>query len=397
MTLPESPSHRKPARLGLYAPFAVLGAVATLWSVGWVWARDTVFRGMDAAADALDQAGYRVDWSGRAVSGYPFRLDLDISGARIREASGWGVEAPQLKAESYFLFGQDHWVIVAPDGGTLFRPAGGPVFLRAKVLRASLSDPAAHPPRLSMEGLGLTFTPAPGSTPFGLASADEFHLHTRSGPQDRGAVYLEIDKATPVSGLLADIGSGGPVTLIADTLFSHAGALTDPAGVDAGVAGAVQAWSAAGGSLGLRRLSLHAGAAGVEANTGILAIGPDGRLQGALPVTLRSASRLMEAVSARAALAPETLRAAQAVLAAHAKGNFAAVTLDFQAGQTTLGPVAIGPAPRLIPDPRLDRPTDKAHRCGLPAPEPSSRLLRHDPLSPRSGIEGRGRRGSPSA
>ncbi len=362
MTLPESSLDRKPARLGLYAPFAVLGVAVIAWSLGWIWARNTVFKQMDAAAEALGQAGFQVDWRSRTLSGYPFRLDLDIANARVREASGWGLAAPQLKAETHFLFGRDHWVIVAPVGGTLIRPGGGAVFVRAKVLRASLSDAEAHPPRLSVEGVSLTFTPAPGSAAFGLASAEGLHLHARSGPQDQGAAYLELDRAVAGSGLLAHIAAGAPATLIADALFSHAQALAGLPGTNGGFTGAAKAWSAAGGALTIRRLSLQAGTARVEAQAGTLAAGPDGRLQGMLPVTLAPAPRLMAAIAGRAALSPDTARAAQAVLAAHGKDGAADVTVDFQAGQTTLGPVAIGPAPRLYADPRLDPLADKAHR-----------------------------------
>jgi hypothetical protein len=52
-------------------------------------------------------------------------------------------------------------------------------------------------------------------------------------------------------------------------------------------------------------------------------------------------------MAGRGPLAGEASRAALAVVAAHDQGGVAAVTLHFQAGQTTVGPVAIGPAPRV--------------------------------------------------
>jgi hypothetical protein len=348
MTLPEKPVRRKPRRLGLYAPFAALILAAAAWSLGWLWARDRLFQDMDAAAGAFGQAGYRIDWSGRAVSGYPFRLDLTITGPRLRETSGWGLAAPTLKAESFFLFGEGHWVIVAPAGVTLTRRVGGPVHIGARVLRASLSEASAHPPRLSAEGLDLAFAAAPGAAPFELVRADELHLHARSGPDDQGAFYLEIDRATTQgAGPLAQVAAGAPVTLIADAIYSHARALSNDAGAGPGLAGALASWSDAAGELAVRRLTLAAGPAGAEARSGTLAIGADGRLRGALALSLKSAPRLVTAMAGRGPLAGEASRAALAVVAAHDQGGVAAVTLHFQAGQTTLGPVAIGPAPRV--------------------------------------------------
>jgi hypothetical protein len=352
MTLPENRAPRKPGRMGLYAPFAALAVAALAWSLAWIWTRDETFRRMDAAAGALARAGWRTDWSGRSLSGYPFRLDLDLAGARARDASGWGLAAPRLKAESIFLFGRDHWVIVAPAGATLTRRSGGPVTVEAKVLRASLLEASASPPRLSVEGLDLTFHTPPGTAPFAFAHAEEARLHTRSGPGGQGAVRLEIDRATTAApGVLAAIAGGGPVTLIADGVYSHAGAPATAAerGGGGGVAGALRAWSDAGGSLAVRQLSLQAAGASAEARSGVLDLGADGRLRGSLPMTLKGAPRLIAAIAGRGGLAPEAARAALAVLAAHAGApdGPAAVTLDFQAGQTTLGPVAIGPAPRV--------------------------------------------------
>ena len=97
--------------------------------------------------------------------------------------------------------------------------------MRAKVLRASLSEFGKTPPRLSIEGLGLAFATPADASPFFLRSADEFHLHTKAGPDDQGALYVELDGArAQLSGLTARIADGKPLTLIADGIFDHASA-----------------------------------------------------------------------------------------------------------------------------------------------------------------------------
>jgi hypothetical protein len=334
---------RPPSRLGLYAPFALLLAVAVAWSLGWFWLRGEVFRRMDEAARSWEDSGYRVDWSDRAVYGFPFRLDLVVKGARLREQSGWGLSAPHLEAEA-FVFAPDHWILAAPDGVVLHRRVGGPVAVGARVLRASVSDAAAHPPRVSVEGLGLTFATPGGAKPFGLASAAEFHLHTRAGPEGQGAAYVELDRVvTAGPGLLSDVAAGSPVTLIGDGVFTQG---SDLGGL--GFAGALRGWSAAGGALTIRRLSLQAGGASLDSRSGTLGVGSDGRLAGAMTVRIVGIPRLLGALVADTRLAPEVEKAARAVLAARALKDTAIVAIHFEAGQTTLGPVAIGPSPRVF-------------------------------------------------
>jgi hypothetical protein len=332
----------RPRRLGLYAPVFLLAILAAAWTLGWFWLRGEVFRRMDAAATSWEESGYRIDWSDRAVYGFPFRLDLVVKNARLRELSGWGLAAPRLDAEA-FVFTPDHWIVAAPHGVVLQRRAGGPVSIGARVLRASISDTAARPPRVSIEGLGLTFAAPAGAKPFGLASAAEFHLHTRSGPRDEGAAYVEIDRAvTAGPGLLSEIAAGAPVTMIGDGVFTQAGALSG----GPGIVGALRSWSGTAGGLTLGRLSLQGGAGGLDARSGTLAIGPDGRLAGAMTVRLTGIPHLLGAMVVAAPLPPEVAKAAKAMLAARAIKDAATVTVHFQAGQTTLGPIAIGPSPR---------------------------------------------------
>jgi hypothetical protein len=344
MTLPDRSPPRKPAtprRLGLHAPFAALGVGIVLWSLAWLWMTGEIGRHMDAARDRRG-GGYELSWKSRNIHGYPFRLDVDLKDARVREPSGWALAAPQVKAEA-FVFSPDHWVAVAPAGAQFTRPVGGVVSVGAKVLRASLSEAADHPPRLSVEGIGLTFITPPGTNPFFLTSAEAFHLHTRAGPDEQGALYVEIDKAQArLSGLMARIAAGKLVNITADATYSHARAFS---GAD--WPSAVRRWSLAGGELQIRQIHLAAGEAVLDARAGALTVGPDGRLRGALAASLRQAPRALAVMGQDGAISPDAAATAASVVVARAAGPVASVALDFQAGQTTLGPVSIGAAPRV--------------------------------------------------
>ncbi len=342
MPLANSQPRFRHRRLGLYGPFILLLIVVIAWSLGWLWMRDRVYRGLDAFRASIAQAGYDVTWRTQAVWGYPFRLDVSLSDVAMRGPAGWRLTVPTAEAEAEVL-SPDHWVLDIPSDLTLTNKAGDALLIRARVLRASLSDLGAHPPRLSVEGIGVTLTGPKGANPFFVSSAAEAHLHTRAGPDDQGAFYLEVDQAiAPFTGLLGRIADGKPVTLIADSIFSHAGALN---GAD--WAASVARWRDAGGVLNMRTLKLMAGDAVLDAKPGVLSVDRDGRLKGSLSVALRAAPRALAAMTQSGAIAPETAATATAVLGASHQGAVDAVTIDFQDGQTTLGPAAIGPSPKV--------------------------------------------------
>jgi hypothetical protein len=342
MPLADSQPRLRHRRLGLYAPFILLLVVVIGWSIGWLWMRDRVYRDLDALRSTMAQAGYDVSWRTRSIWGYPFRLDLSLSDLAVRAKAGWRLSVPTAEAEAEFLT-PGHWVLDVPSDVTLTSRAGEALLIRTKVLRASLSETDARPPRLSVEGLGVTLTGPAAANPFFFSTAGEVHLHTRAGPDDQGALYLEVDQAmAPFTGLLGRIADGKPVTLVADTIYSHAGALT---GAD--WASAVARWRDRGGVLNMRTLKLTAGDSVLDAKPGMLTVDRDGRLKGSLGVALRAGPRALAAMTQSGAIRPETAATAASVLDASHQGAVDAVTIDFQAGQTTLGPAALGPSPKI--------------------------------------------------
>jgi len=343
MTLPDHPPARKPPRLGLYAPFAVALVAAAIWCAAWFWLSAEVRRNMDAQRDTLNRQGWRVAWEARRISGFPFRLDVDVDDLRVREPSGWALAVSRVKGEAW-AYAPGHWVLLAPAGVTITRRRGGRMGVSAKVLRASISDFGDAPARVSVEGEGLSFRVAPGAEPFSLNAAKELHLHTRAGPGDQGAVWFELDGAQArFSGLMGRIAAGKPVNLAVDAIYSHASALAGPDWPSA-----ARAWRDAGGAVTVRHLRIGAGEADLDAHGGALGIGGDGRLRGSLTATLSQAPRALGAFRDAGAISAEASTSAATVLAARTRGSIATVTLDFQAGQTTLGPAAIGPSPRIF-------------------------------------------------
>ncbi|HEX7761696.1 MAG TPA: DUF2125 domain-containing protein [Caulobacteraceae bacterium] len=342
MTLPDPQSPRKVRRWGLVLPYAMAIILAAGWCAGWFWVRGQAERQMDAQRDRLVAAGYPISWQGRRIDGFPFRLDLHLTGVRIGEPSGWGLAIPRLEAEAY-AYSPDHWIMVAPEGVTFNRPNDGGVAVQARGLRASLSHFGEYPPRLSVEGEDLAFTAAPGAKPYFITAAKAFNLHLRAGPNDMGAVYVGLDQANAnLTGLMARIAQGKPIAITADALFTRAGQFQ---GRD--WPSAVQGWSGAGGAFQVRQITVAAGESILDARSGALSVGPDGRLQGSLKASLRQAPKALAAMSQSGAISRQSAEGATSVAEEAQQGDAANLTLDFQDGQTTLGPVTVGPAPKV--------------------------------------------------
>jgi hypothetical protein len=218
--------------------------------------------------------------------------------------------------------------------------------VNGELIRASLTHLDKHPPNLSFEGVDLTFEPAPGAQAFGLASAGRVEFHLRRAPAevgDEAGVWLSVkDGKARLPALLGRLAGDKPVSLEWDGRMTKIDALRGETW-----RGAVRAWTAAGGTMRVTRGGLTAGDALIGVNGGSLRAGFDGRLQGVLDLSLRQAPRALGVLADTGAVSAERAAAAVAVAEARGTRDLARATLNFEAGQTTLGPVALAPAPKV--------------------------------------------------
>jgi hypothetical protein len=343
MTKPDASRRRKPRRLGLYAPFVLALVLLAGWSAFWLYARSEAARRIDQASADLRKRGYEVSWTERRITGWPYRLRITLTEASLREPSGWALASPEIAAETY-LHALDRWMINADRGLTFTRPVGGPVAVTGTRIRASLGGLDRAPPRIAFEGAGLTFTPAPGAQPYPISAAKRVDFEVRPGPDDQGAVLLKVDGASArLAGLLARIAGEAPIGITWEATLSKMSAFTGPDWPSA-----VRSWTAAGGKMSLRNAGMTAGEAVIGARKGELSVGGDGRLRGSVDASLRQAPKALAAMGETGVISPEAAGAASAVAEARqTAGELARANISFEAGQTTLGPVRVGPAPRV--------------------------------------------------
>jgi hypothetical protein len=345
MSLPDPAPPRKLSRLGLYGPIVALVLLVTGFSAAWFWARGEAETRLDAGVAQLKRAGYDISWKDRKISGYPFRLNITLTEASARHSSGWALEAPVVEGQA-FMHAPTSWVIAAPEGLTFVRPVAGPVRVSGKLLRASLTKLNARPPNLSFEGVNLAFQPTAGAQPFALASAERVEFHLRRAPKEVGAeagLWLMVKNGkSQLSGLLGGVAGDKPVAVEWDGRVSAIDAFRGADWPDA-----VRNWVTAGGRMSVKRGGLTAGDALIGVNAGNLGVGSDGRVSGVLEVSLRQAPRALGVMGAAGVLTPDRVAAAAAVVTARTSGDLARLTLNFEAGQMTLGPVALAPSPKV--------------------------------------------------
>lgn len=316
MTLPDPADRRKSRRRGPGGLFILVILLAAAWSGGWFWLKGQVEQRMDAVVAQAKQDGYELRWAGRKISGFPFRVDVELTDVVATEPSGWGVAIPRVKGEA-FAYAIHHWVVVLPEGLTFNRPDGGAVIVTARALRASLTDFDKRPPSVAIEGVDMTFTPEAGARPYFLSAARSLNARIIPGPDDQGGVLLLLGGTRmALEGLAARATEGGLVNFELDLTLTRVSGFEGRSWAQA-----ARAWTGAGGVILVRKASVSGGAAVLSAKSGTLTVAPDGRLQGDLDAELGDLSGQGQPLRGRVSLVE---------------------------GQARLGPLVIGPSPRLF-------------------------------------------------
>lgn len=333
MTMPDATKPRKPNRFWLFAPYGLVLIALAGWSAYWLSMRGRI----EAALSEAAKPGPRqaLSFSSHSIGGFPFRFEVTLREARFSEASGWAVAAPRLDVE-VAAYDLNHLVIVAPQGLTLTRPNKGAVAVAGEALRASVAG-LNNQPRVSIEATKLTVNPVAGGEPLPFGAADKFEAHLRPEAGDKSRFYLGLTNATATPNTPFARLSDGKTNLKLEAELSHASALKGgswPA--------VLQSWSAAGGDMVIARADASVGGVTLSTEKSGLAVDADGRLRGKLDLRLSEGSTGMMALGATGVLPPET-----AAVGAGLAGSGAHFTLKFKNGETLVGPLPIGKAPRI--------------------------------------------------
>lgn len=329
---------------GVPALLLLILVVVGGWSGYWFFLSGQIRQGLAQTETRLEAAGWRIAHGEPRIDGWPFRIQVVMDDVEVIAPSGHGLRAPELRTEAT-AYQLDRWVIVAPDGLELGRAAKGWVAVQGQALRASVSQLAGAPPRVIIEFDQPRFTPTEGSEPFPITGAARLIINLMPEAEGRAGVLFDLDTATPrPGGVLARMSENRVFDLSAEGVADQAGRLSGATWSEA-----LAAWSREGGALTEVRLEATAEQDFARGQSDRLSADPNGRLVGDLQVHLRGGTAPIAGLAQAPGVDP---RAAAAVaVGAQLTSGFRGETnvlLRFSDGRTIVGPVSLGPAPKVF-------------------------------------------------
>ena len=315
--------------------------VAGLWSGWWFYgAHQTrlAFEGWLAEHAAQGE----VAEAAVSVRGFPSRFDTTLSDLRIG-FGGWVWEADTFQT-LMLAYAPNKAVAVWPGPQRLVDPAGTVTVLEGEEARASVEvglDAALPVSSVTLVARGVSLDGAGWD-----ARVDEVRFAAEAG---RGiSAALGEDRQYHVGVLIDTLAlpdlpaAGGALPDTLDAFRIDAVAEFDkPVGLTDEVPARVEV-------LRIGEATLDWGAIRLAAEEGRLAVDGGGFLTGSLPLRLEGYPRLLEALAALGLLPERQAGLALAGLSLLAgDGEEIGIPLSFAEGETRLGPIPLGPAPRL--------------------------------------------------
>ena len=346
LTLPAKPV-KKTHRIGIVAPAAIVVVAFAAWSGYWFFTADQVQKRLLAEQQSLIKAGYQASIDPFAVTGYPYRMYVDLKNVTIVSPSGKGFAAPELVAEAN-AYALTKWVMVAPQGLTLFRghPDGvelGKIAVAGSALRASVSRLGQPIQNIAFQATDVTLTPTDPSHPFVFKHADVFEAYTRANAKEADAAdwLLRVDGAKGDPGSMAgDFSPGQPVSLHAEGTLTHSSAFKGD--MSTGLA----AWTAAGGQVTGLHMMMKAGDLSLTATSPGLSSDATSHLSGHLDLELSGTYKPVDVLAATRLISPDNLALAKPLLDMTLPvGGNQTFGIDFKNGGSYIGVLKISNAP----------------------------------------------------
>jgi hypothetical protein len=328
--------------LGVLVLVLLLGAYAAFW---WIVA-GRIEDGVAAWAESLRRQNTELTWRTIRVGGFPFAFDIRLNDARLRNNGkpGGELRAPAFSASAH-PWDFHAWRLAAPDG-----------------LRAGVGPPGEPITKLqARSGTGAVSVADNGESRiwFTLEQADaELPEHVAA---DFAHFWAVLPQKPPQEHTDRTIGLAAELRGLAIPALppQFRGAI-DELGLGATVLGAIPAgpprqaaagWRDSGGTVELDNFTLRRGDLLVH-GSGTMALGPDLQPLGAFSGGVSGLDELLNAFAAAGQLRMGDLVIARLGLAALAQPGpngkpEVSTSFTLQNGQMYLGPLKLGPAPRI--------------------------------------------------
>ncbi|HZT89624.1 MAG TPA: DUF2125 domain-containing protein [Stellaceae bacterium] len=338
---------RRKTRLGLVIGLPLL-VLFGLYTGFWFLVADRLRQGLADQAQLLRAKGLDVTWAKATVNGFPFVFRASLEDARVVDDAA--KPSPEVTAEHLYAttapWDFRHWRLSAPRG------------LKASFVEAGQRLPmtlaaSEATGEVGIDGGGSTFlvnltgvTAAAAATTVTAQSAEAKIVlppHPPTGHTEPSATATIALRQVKLPAAVPPLGDTVDDVTVAATLMGPL-----PSGPPRQAAAA---WRDAGGTLELDSLHLEWGQLGVTAN-GTVALDGDLQPTGAFSGAIQGYDQVMTALAASGRLRAGDIGLARIGLAMLAKAGpngrpEIRTSFTIEGGEMRLGPVKLGPAPRI--------------------------------------------------
>ncbi len=249
------PVTRPRGRLGLFLPYILLLLIALLWSGGWFWIRSRTVQEMDAWTAREAAAGRTWTCDERAVSGYPFRLELRCAKLSLARADGGFTLGPVTAVAQ--IYAPRHVILLTagPFHTVQGDLVGDVSWSRLEASFHATSDSFSRADLVVDGAKGRVTGADPQPIDF---STNHIELHARPNPgrfASEGAVDISLQTTGAVIPQLdALAGSREPADISLDAVLEQASVIGTGT-----LARELEKWRRADGRLDLTQLSISKG------------------------------------------------------------------------------------------------------------------------------------------
>ncbi len=327
------------------ALIAALLLAAGLWIGYWVLGSTAKREAITAWLDARRAAGWTVEYSDYRVTGFPYRFDSDFRDLTLRDpASGLGWQLPRLVV--YLLAYKPNHIIAGFPERQVIEVGRVPVTVKSKGLQASVvfqPDTSLAVLRTALRGKEIVVS-APGWS--WSAASLAFSTRQNADIPDAHDVVLDLGDTTPTAAFRRALDPQNSLPERIQTLFLDARADFDgPWDRIAIERGAPRLTGVT-----INRLLAGWGKLGLQ-GSGRLDIAADGRIAGRIDLVLRNWRGVLDLARRAGLIDRDQQRNIETVLAlvtaASDDPDSLRLPLVLAQGTMSLGPVPLGPAPRL--------------------------------------------------
>lgn len=316
-----------------------------LWGGWWFVGSSAEERGVRAFFAAERAAGRVADYSSLGVAGFPNRFDLTVNDIALGDPAGgvtWRAPFAQVLALSYNPY---HFILALPHRQEIETPEGS-FTLSSERMEASVRFVPGVGFALA-EAVAVVQAPGLASSLGWQASARELRLASRraAGRPLAQEIGLQIDQIAPDAALKAMLDPSGSLPAAAGQLYLDAVAEFD-APIDRHVAGRPPRLT----DLAIKDAHFVWGPVRLSAKGGVT-VGADGLPEGRVQIEAKDWRAVVDLAVGLGLLRPEIAPTVRNMLAELAAGTAdpdrVELPLSFQKGWMSIGPLPLGPAPRL--------------------------------------------------